>query len=293
MKRVLNFGSLNIDHVYSVDHFVRPGESLSCLEYRQFAGGKGANQSTALAHAGAEVFHAGKLGKDGQWLKDRLSRSGVDTSFLDVTDAPSGHAIIQVNREGENCIVLHGGANRRVTAADAEKVVPHFGAGDILLLQNEISAIPDIMKLAAGQGMTIVFNPAPMHPEVLGYPLDSVNMFILNETEAQTLTGETDSEAILAAMRRCWDEAAIVLTRGERGAVYADGQKRIAIPADRVDAVDTTAAGDTFIGYFIAGVAAGDNVAVSLKTACRAAAVCVTTPGAADSIPKRDQLMLP
>ena len=288
--KILNFGSLNIDHVYAVDHFVRPGESLACLDYRQFAGGKGSNQSMALALAGARVFHAGKLGRDGAWLKDTLAARGVDTSFVDIIDRPSGHAVIQVDREGENAIVLHGGANRCITAADAERALPGFEPGDVLLLQNEISATAAIMRRAARQGLRIVFNPAPMHDEVRTYPLELVSVFIVNEIEAQGLTGEADAGAVLEAMRRCYPAAAVVLTLGSRGAAYADADQTLTVPAETVTAVDTTAAGDTFIGYFLAELMQGHGPQAALQCACKAAAICVTRPGAADSIPSREEL---
>lgn len=288
--KILNFGSINIDHVYSVEHFVRPGETLGSTDYRQFAGGKGFNQSIALAYAGADVYHAGKIGKDGLWLLDHLQSSGVDTSFLEVVDSPSGHAIIQVNREGENSIILYGGANQKITEAEAEKVLSKFSHGDYLLLQNEISAIPEIMRLAAGQGLTIIFNPSPMNSELLSYPLDLVDIFILNEIEGGELTGEQGPDEIYFSMREKYSNATTVLTVGDKGVLYADSEKTLRVEAEQVTPVDTTAAGDTFIGYFIAEIMDDRDIEQALRLACKAAAVCVTRPGAADSIPKREEL---
>ena len=287
---ILNFGSLNVDHVYEVEHFVRPGETLSSRSYKQYSGGKGANQSIALAYAGAKVFHAGKLGKDGEWLKAKLARCGVDVSLIEVVEGPSGHAIIQVNRAGENAIVLHGGANHAITPKDALRVLSHFKAGDYLLLQNEITAIPEIMQRAAALGLKIVFNPAPMQPEVLKYPLKSVDTFILNEIEAAELTGELDEDKIPGALCALYPAATIVLTLGDRGARYYHGPERLHAPAHKVNVVDTTAAGDTFIGYYLAAVAGGKKPDAAMKLACKAAAICVTRPGAADSIPKRSEV---
>jgi len=289
--RVLCFGSLNIDHVYAVDHFVRPGETLDSDEYNVFPGGKGSNQSIALARAGADVSHAGKIGEDGAWLKEMLAGSGVDTRFLDIIDGPSGHAIIQVNREGENAIVLHGGANRRITKEDAERIIPEFAEGDYLLLQNEISAIPDIMERGARHGLKIMVNPAPMDANVSRYPLHLVSTFCLNEIEGSELTGEQDPGSILDAMQTKYPGKAVVLTLSERGAIYADGDRRLEAPGENVSAVDTTAAGDTFVGYFLAGIVRGDDVETALATACKAAALCVTRPGAADSVPLREELL--
>ena len=288
--KILNFGSLNIDHVYGVEHFVRPGETMSSTGYRVFMGGKGSNQSIALALAGAPVVHAGKLGADGGWLKDRLAGYGVDTAFVEVVAGASGHALIQVSASGENAIILHGGANQVITAADAARVLAHFGPGDWLLLQNEISALPDIMRQAHDRGLTIAFNPAPMHADVLAYPLDLVRLFVVNEIEAAELSREQEPDRILGAMRERYPRAATVLTLGSAGAAYAGAAGTFQVPAPKVKAVDTTAAGDTFIGYFLAESLRGLEPRRALEVACRAAALCVTRPGAADSIPRRAEV---
>ena len=287
---ILNFGSVNIDHVYRVEHLVRPGETIASSDYRQFSGGKGFNQSIALARAGASVSHAGRIGADGVWLREQLAGEGADVRFLQVIDSPSGHAIIQVDASGENSIILFGGANRTFTPDDAAEILSHFGPGDWLLLQNEISAMPEILRLAVERGLRIVFNPAPMGAEVLGYPLNGVSIFILNEVEGEAFTGASEADAILAGMHRRFPTATVVLTLGAAGCIYDDGTQRIALPAQKVDVVDTTAAGDTFIGYFLAGLSAGDDPQAALETATRAAAICVTRPGAAPSIPRREEL---
>lgn len=290
MASIFNFGSLNIDHVYRVDHFVAPGETLDSRSYERFPGGKGFNQSVALARAGIRVRHAGKIGADGRWLKQYLSESGADTTFVEETETPTGHAIIQVTPQGENSIILHGGANRAITPADATRMLASTRPGDWLLLQNEISAMPEILGIAARQGMTIALNPAPMNDAILQLPLDLVSVFILNEVEAGMLTGVRTESDMLAAMRRRFPKAAVVLTLGVKGARYADPTQELAVPALKVKAVDTTAAGDTFIGYFLAERLLGRDVKTALSTACKAAAICVTRPGAAVSIPRRDEI---
>ena len=288
--QILNFGSLNVDHVYQVHHFVRPGETIHSRAYQQFAGGKGFNQSMALAHAGAQVHHAGKIGPDGRWLLDKLHQAGAQIDHVAQIDVPTGHALIQVEESGENAIILFGGANQAITAADADRVLGHFTAGDYLLLQNEISSMAHILQRGKDLGMRIVFNPAPMDAALLRYPLDAVSIFIVNEVEGGMLTRGTTPEAILKAMRRQFPQVATVLTLGAEGALYADSEQRIHVPAVRVKAVDTTAAGDTFTGYFLAGLAQGEPVETSLRLAARAAAICVTRPGAADSIPRRHEV---
>jgi ribokinase len=283
--KILNYGSLNIDHVYGVEHFVRPGETIGSTSYARFCGGKGLNQSVALARAGAEVWHAGKIGAEGNFLKERLSMEGVNVDYVAAVAEPTGHAVIQVDSDGENAIVIHGGANRAITRIDAERVLASFASRDIVLLQNEISALADVMALAAAKGMRVVFNPAPFAAEVLDYPLQNVALFILNETEGQGLTGRTGAEEIAAAMRTRFPNAAVIVTLGARGALYMDAAGLVKAAAQRVVAMDTTAAGDTFIGFFLALYTGGLDVGHCLEAACRAAALCVTRAGAADAIP--------
>ena len=289
---VLVFGSLNIDHVYQVEHLARPGETLPSTEYRRFQGGKGANQSVALARAGAKVFHAGRIGPEGLWLRDAIAAEGVDVTHVGLDNQPTGHAIIQVDPAGENSILLYGGANLSVTSDDARYILSHFGEGDWLLLQNEISALPAILREASVRRMTVAFNPAPMTPEVLDYPLEGVSLFVVNETEGAALAGIEESlpASIVDRLQGRYPDAAILLTLGAEGSLFASGEERIRTPAQAVEAIDTTAAGDTFIGYFLAELLAGGPAAQALVVATRAAALCVSRPGAAASIPRRDEL---
>lgn len=288
---IINFGSLNIDHVYRVEHFVRPGETMGSLSYQQFAGGKGFNQSIALARAGAQVRHAGKIGPEGAWLLAMLRAAGAHTEDVVQVEIPTGHALIQVDANGENAIILFGGANQSISPDDVERVLAQTAPGDYLLLQNEINQMEQILRRGAARGLRIVFNPAPMTRAVVEeYPLDGVAIFIVNETEAEALTGASTADAILDAMRGRFPQAATVLTLGAAGAIYTDGTQRIHVPAVKVQPVDTTAAGDTFTGYFLAALAGGDSVERALQLAARAAAICVTRPGAADSIPTRAEV---
>ena len=289
MGTILNFGSVNIDHVYTVPHFVRPGETLASERYAVFSGGKGFNQSTALARAGAKIAHAGMIGADGAWLKDSLASDGADVTHLAVHDEPTGHAVIQVDASGQNCIIICGGANRAITPHYAEEVLSRFGDGDTLLLQNEISAIPEIMRAAKARGLRIVFNPAPMGQEVLDYPLDLVDLFIVNEVEAAELAGtaaDSPPDTVLDSLRAKFPRAGVVLTLGSAGSVADIGGERVAVAAKRVKAVDTTAAGDTYIGYFLAARQRGLPLREAMEKATEAAAICVTQAGAAPSIPR-------
>ena len=288
--RILNIGSMNVDHVYSVEHFVRPGETLDCVGYRQFAGGKGLNQSIALAHAGAHVYHAGKIGKDGNWLADLLEKHGVNVDLVQTSEAPGGHAVIQVNAQGENSIVIYGGANRMFTEEDINSIVSGFAPGDCLLVQNETNNIPAMFRKAAENGLTVVFNPAPMNDEVREYPLDLVDIFIVNRTEAEELFGENKLENIADTFRCRYPGAAAVVTLGGEGCLYADPHTKFHCPAIDVSPEDTTAAGDTFTGFFLAELMNSQDPGAAAELACRAAAVCVTRAGAANSIPSRGEI---
>lgn len=289
--RVLNFGSLNIDHVYSVQHVVRPGETIHCRQYRQFCGGKGLNQSIALALAGAETFHAGKIGPDGAFLKERLAAAGVHTEHvITIPDEVTGRAIIQVDEKGQNAIFLYGGANLRFLEEDVAQALSGFSSDDCLLVQNEVSRIPDMIHQAKERNMTVFFNPAPANAGVLAYPLHEVDYFIINEIEGAELTDKTGPDDIVGEMRRKFPQAAVILTLGENGVIYADSDQVIRMPAEKTTPVDTTAAGDTFVGYFIAGWSSRNPIDQCLSTACKASAICVTRPGAADSIPTRAEV---
>ena len=218
--KILNIGSINIDHVYEVEHFVRPGETLSSLSYTIFAGGKGFNQSVALARAGAATFHAGRVGKDAGWLLRRLQKEGVDTAHVNVDGVATGHAIIQVIPSGENAIVLYGGANQVVTESDLASALSSCSPKDYLLVQNETSLVAQAIRKAHERELRIVFNPAPMTSEIHNYPLGLVDIFILNETEAEGLTGRTDPDNIRVMMCEQYPEHATVLTLGDKGAMY-------------------------------------------------------------------------
>ncbi|MBM4203136.1 MAG: ribokinase [Gammaproteobacteria bacterium] len=283
--KILNFGSFCIDHVYRVPHFVRPAETLPSLSYTVFAGGKGFNQSLAIARAGGTVAHAGSVGEGGEWLVQRLETAGVDVSRVVKSAKPTGHAVIQLNPSGENAIVLFAGANRSITREQIDLGLTDFGAGDLLLLQNEISEPAYLVQLALGKGMRVVMNPAPMDPVAQSLPLEQLSMIIVNEVEAFDLTGETSPELILDRLAQRMPQGDVVLTLGSQGAMWRSATHRLHIPAINVDVVDTTGAGDTFTGYLIASLAAGLPPDAAMGRAVVAAGLSVTQAGAADSIP--------
>lgn len=288
MRKILNFGSLNIDYVYDVQDFVKKGETAASLKRSTFTGGKGLNQTVAMLRAGLKVYHAGAIGEEGAFLREYLEKEGADVRFIEVVKEPTGHAVIQRNAKGDNCILLYGGANRMITKDHIDRVLSFFEEGDVVVLQNEINENAYIIEKAYEKGMTIVLNPSPMNDDIGMLPLDEVDVFFVNETEGAALSGCGASEGedkISEKLCERFPESMIVLTLGEKGAVYRDGNEYLKIPAKKVEAVDTTAAGDTFTGYFLSGLLNGKSRRECMELASEASAITVTRPGAAPSIP--------
>lgn len=289
--KILNYGSMNIDHVYTVDHTLLPGETQMATDHNVFCGGKGLNQSIAVSRAGGEVYHAGVVGEDGGMLLEALRRNHVDVTHVRRAEGPSGHTVIQVDKNGQNSIIVYCGANMRPVERDVDSMLAPFGKGDALILQNELYNSPLMMRKAAEKGLCVIFNPSPINDQLQTYPLDCVSWFVLNEIEGNALTGETEPEKILDAFRIKYPNASVVLTLGEKGAWCMQGEKRVFQPAFKVKAVDTTAAGDTFTGYFVAGLAEGRSVEERMERAARASSIAVGRMGAADSIPMAEELV--
>lgn len=288
--KVLSFGSLNFDYVYEMEHFVQPKETTSSLGFHRNFGGKGLNQSIALAKAGVDVYHAGMVGHDGQPFIDYLNSYEVKTDYLFKNEAVStGHAIIQLSH-GENCIILHGGANQAIEKSHVDEILSHFEQGDFLLIQNEISSLAYLIQQAHELGMKIAFNVAPMNDRVFEYPLDLVDYFIVNEVEAKGLSKypNEDIDGILEALAKSFPESKVVVTVGKEGSYFLDSGNWIHQPAFPVEAIDTTAAGDTFTGFFLATILQGGEVSKALRMASIASSLAVTKEGAAQSIPSYD-----
>lgn len=290
--KVLNFGSLNVDYVYQVDHIMLPGETQSSTRRNVFAGGKGLNQSVALAKAGLPTYHAGQVGNDadGEMLLQVLERNGVDCSLVNRIDGPCGHTVIQVDKNAQNCILLFGGANRCIDAAYRKKVFSQFSAGDVIVLQNEINDLDQVIDEAYEKGMRIMLNPSPFDAYLDRCDWNKVDVFFINEVEGAQISGREAAEDILAWFREHHPKALVVLTLGGAGSCcMKDGQvyQQEIVP---VKAVDTTAAGDTFTGFFLRAYLNGQTISEALALAARASSVTVSRPGAADSIPTMAEL---
>ncbi len=292
--KIINFGSLNIDNIYNVREFVNPGQTIFSDSFHIAPGGKGLNQSLAAARAGAQVIHAGAIGSKGLFLTQLLQAAGVDISQVLTLDAPSGHTIIEVNAAGQNRIIVHGGTNLMLTEDYIDAILTKGCAGDLVLLQNETNLISSIISKAQAKGMKVAFNPSPMPENLTALPLDLVDYFIVNELEAAQLAGMQPQEAydaVLECLTAKYPHAAVIMTLGHNGVLYSCQDTRLAHPVFQVDTVDTTAAGDTFCGYFLAAVCRGASTKDALREASAASAIAVSRPDAAPSIRLYDEVM--
>ena len=296
MSKILNFGSLNIDYVYTMDQIVTPGETQASLKRGVFQGGKGLNQSVACARAGAAVWHAGALGQgDCSVLTDVLEDAGVHTEFLKAHDVPPGHTVIQVDRSGQNCIILYGGANQSLRRDEIDDTLAHFGAGDVMLLQNEVNELGYLIERGFKRGLKICFNLSPFKKELLDLPLERCALLAVNEVEAAGITGlsaQSRPEDLINALASRFKDSCVVLTLGTRGSVVKpSGERAEYFGCYRVKAVDTTGSRDTYTGFLVHALASGAKVRAAMKEAACAAAISVTRPGAACSIPSRDEVL--
>lgn len=283
--KFLNFGSLNIDKVYTVPHFVQEGETLSSISYDEYPGGKGLNQSIALAKSGAKVFHAGKIGKDGLFLKQQLALEGISVEGIDEDGLITGHAIIQVTPTGENCIFLYGGANKEITVEQIDKVLEDFNSHDFLVLQNEINCLDYLINVAYKKGLTIAFNPSPISDSIKKLDFSKIDFLILNEIEGREISGEKSPNRILDHLLSNYSNLKIVLTLGRSGVIYRDNVQEYKQGIYKVKVEDTTAAVDTFLGYFLSMISQKPDVKLALIVASKAASLAVSRKGSSISIP--------
>lgn len=290
--KYLVFGSLNIDRTYTVPHFVQAGETMSATKMELFCGGKGFNQAVALARAGKEVYFAGAVGSDGGMLLDALQADGIQDQYIKRTAGASGHAVIQVDPNGQNCIIILPGANGEILESDVDHVLADFGAGDLIVLQNEITCVAYILRKAKEKGMIVALNPSPFDRRIAEYDMNCVDYLLVNEVEGAAVTGCEEPNAIADQLRVLYPGMNLVLTLGSRGAIYcgADGT-RCESGICKVQAVDTTAAGDTFTGFFLAQITASGNAQLALQQASIASGISVSRKGASASIPQMQEVL--
>lgn len=288
--KILNFGSINIDKIFSVDHIVRPGETIDSKLYEEKIGGKGLNQSIALAKVSEEVYHAGKLNTKDDFILDYLEDNRVNTKYIRKTEIFTGSAFIQLDKSGENSIVLSHGANYDMDTDFIDEVLADFKKDDILLLQNEINNLEYIINEAHKKGIFIVLNPSPINEDLLKIDLNKINMLIMNETEAKDISGENDDIIIIDKLKFTYGNLKTIITLGQKGSIYFDENKNVSQDAYKVEVVDTTGAGDTFTGYFVGLMAKGYDIEECLNYASLASALAVKVKGASNSIPEFDKV---
>ena len=285
MAKILNFGSLNIDKVYTLDHIVNEGETIPAISYNEGMGGKGLNQSIALKRAGADFIHAGFVGEDdGDILLDYMAENEINF-LVEKVSGNSGHAIIQVDKDANNSIIVEAGANKKIDKSYIDQVLAEFEEGDYILLQNEISNLPYIVDLASKRKMRIFLNPSPVDQTIKTIDFNKIDTLILNETEACDLSGCESSDKIINYFRDKYKDLRLLLTLGKNGGIYSSKDTKIKFASFKTKAIDTTGAGDTFLGYFLASISKGEDVEKSLKLASLAASLACSKKGAAISIP--------
>lgn len=273
---IYNLGSINADYTYTVPALPGPGETVAATDMRRGLGGKGANQSIAASRDGARVVHIAAVGPDGDWAVDLLADAGCRVDHIARIDMPTGHAIINVDAQGENAIVIFSSANTAQDQARIDAALSTAGPGDILLLQNETNLVTETAHSARQKGLRVIYSAAPFDAEAVARVLPLIDLLVLNEVEADQLqaagiaTGAVD----------------LLVTAGSRGARLSN----IVVPAFQVEPVDTTGAGDTYLGVFAAGLDAGLDPAAAMRRAAAAAAIQVTRPGTAEAIPTRAEI---
>lgn len=281
---IYNLGSINIDHTYSLKALPLPGETVAATGLVTGLGGKGANQSIAIARAGGAVVHIGAVGPEGGWTVDTLRSAGVDTSAVKGIATPTGHAIIMVDTAAENSIVLFPGANQQIAEDQISGALAGGRAGDWLLVQNETNGGVAAAKLARQGGLKVAYCAAPFDPRAVAALLPFIDLLSVNEVEEAQLRAELpEAETALSKI-------IVLVTYGAKGAAFIAPDRTDRVSAFKVDPVDTTGAGDTFLGYVLAGLDAGFPVIGALTQASAAAAIQVTKMGAAAAIPGADEV---
>lgn len=300
MKNIVVIGSSNTDMVVKTSHLPAAGETVLGGEFMMNAGGKGANQAVAAARYGERVVFVARVGDDmfGRQTLESLRRDGIDTSCVSVdSDRMSGVALISVNAEGENSIVVASGANMALGREDIDRAAEEIRRADVVLMQLEVpvATVEYAAEVAASAGVPVILNPAPAPAGPLGAGLLSrIDVITPNRSEATRISGIEVTD--MASARRAAEAIhamgtrRVIITLGGEGALIYDGSEFEHIGVTRVEAVDTTAAGDTFNGVLAVGVAAGRSLARAAREASVAAAISVTRMGAQTAAPTRAEV---
>ncbi|KAF0336285.1 ribokinase [Pediococcus acidilactici] len=300
-NKVVVLGSLNVDRILQMDRVPEPGETLALNNQDKAGGGKGANQAIAAARSGAQTSFIGRVGADenGKFMLQQLVNSGVTTDLVAVDeDAGTGQAFVMVEKSGENRILIYGGANAQLSAADVKKAQAQIAAADLMVAQLEtpVETTQFAFQMAKELGVKTILNPAPAVAKLPAELLKNTDVITPNETEVEILTGiaVTDEAAMLKAAQRLHDlgVATVIITLGNKGVFYDDGAQHGIVPAFKVQTVDTTAAGDTFLGALSSELNPDlSNLKTAIEYGNKASSLAVQKMGAQPSIPTRKDIL--
>ena len=283
-------GSMMIDRVVRVAALARAGETVSAISTATYAGGKGANQAAAAAKCGAHVRMLGRTGADGRFIVDALKDAGVRTRGIATHDDFSGAATVMVAENGENAIIIAPESNTRITALDIERFLATAKQGEIVLFQNECSCLHEGIACAAARALRVWLNAAPADANLGALRFEKLAGLVVNETEAQAMTGERDPARALELLAARMPGGTVIVTLGAQGAIAAVGNARYAHRGFVVDAVDTVGCGDAFVGAFLAAIAEGIDMPAALARANAAGALAAMRVGAIPSLASRAEI---
>ena len=282
---IFNLGSINLDYFYRLPHLISAGETLAANDFNIALGGKGANQSVALAKAGGDVFHIGAFGKKDELYLQELRNAGVNLEFVALLDMPSGHAIVMVDEKtGENQIILSPSANYNIEQVQIRKALQKANRSDWALAQNETCLVNPFLSLAKEQGLRICYSAAPFVAEQTAGLIPLTDLLIVNEGEAEALSQFIEKDITKLGLPH------LIITLGAKGARYVGEQGSFSAAPFNVTAIDTTGAGDTFLGYVLADLSDGQTMQQAMSHASAAAALQITRKGALPAIPSRSEV---
>ncbi|MFK7939603.1 MAG: ribokinase [Roseovarius sp.] len=277
---IYNFGSINADYIYDVPHLPGPGETLASTGFSRQLGGKGANQSVAVARAGRSVRHIGAIGADGTWMQEAMRNYGVETTHITTVDGVSGHAVVNVDTQGENAIVLHPGANVKQSLTKLKQALSGSDQSDILMLQNETNLQPEVAQFAKGVGLYVIYTAAPFDAEAVHAVLPYIDLLVMNAVEATQLHCALGDVGVPHKL----------ITHGADGADWIEPALSFHMSSFPVTPIDTTGAGDCFVGYVAAGLDQGLKPETALRRASAASALQVQKKGTAEAIPSLSEV---
>lgn len=298
MSEIVVVGSLNMDTVVSVPYIPKIGETILATDVNYYGGGKGANQAIAVARLGSSVSMIGKVGKDknGRALLDSLTKEGVDTTSIEVSENITGTAFINVSSKGENNIVVYPGANKDLDIAQIERHRKVIENSSVCVLQLEIpyEVVKHVINICYEKDVKVIFNPAPATSGIEDELIRKTYILIPNETELNILSGthNDSSETLEDVAKKVYNKGCenLIVTLGEKGGLYLQNKEIEYFKSKKVVPIDTTAAGDSFVGAMAASIVEGKTIPESIEFATFAAALTVTKPGAQYSLPTKREV---